>query len=557
MSENFAQLLEETTSKLRVKPGTIIDGTVIEIRNDAVVINAGMKSEGIVPIEQFLNPQGEIEVQLGDTVEVYLDAFEDGRGETRLSREKAKRAKAWELLKTSYETEEKVVGMVTGKVKGGFTVELQDIRAFLPGSLVDSRPVRDTLNIEGKELEFKIIKIDQKRNNVVVSRRAILDSENMGERGDVMSNISEGSVIKGIVKNLTDYGAFLDLGGIDGLLHITDMSWKRVKNPSDIVEIGSEIEVKVLKLDTEKNRVSLGLKQLGEDPWSGVKERYTEGKKFTAKVSNITDYGCFVSLEDGIEGLVHVSEMDWTNKNANPSKIVSLGQEAEVIVLDIDEERRRISLGMKQCQQNPWAIFEENNTKGDIIEGKIKSITDFGIFIGLDGNIDGLVHLSDISWNVPGEEAVRNYKKGDSVKTVLLLVDSDRERISLGIKQLEKDLVAEYMKQHKKNDNVQGVIKNIRSDVAVVELSDKVEAELHVSEFSTEKIDSLENVLNAGEALEAVITDYDKNTKKIMLSVIKKDAIDVAEQLKEYSQDSAKTSLGDVINEQIADKEEK
>jgi small subunit ribosomal protein S1 len=557
MSENFAQLLEETTSKLRVKPGTIIDGTVIEIRNDAVVINAGMKSEGIVPIEQFLNPQGEIEVQLGDTVEVYLDAFEDGRGETRLSREKAKRAKAWELLKTSYESEEKVVGMVTGKVKGGFTVELQDIRAFLPGSLVDSRPVRDTLNIEGKELEFKIIKIDQKRNNVVVSRRAILDSENMGERGDVISKISEGSVIKGIVKNLTDYGAFLDLGGIDGLLHITDMSWKRVKNPSDIVEIGSEIEVKVLKLDTEKNRVSLGLKQLGADPWSGVKERYTEGKKFTAKVSNITDYGCFVSLEDGIEGLVHVSEMDWTNKNANPSKIVSLGQEAEVIVLDIDEERRRISLGMKQCQQNPWTIFEENNTKGDIIEGKIKSITDFGIFIGLDGNIDGLVHLSDISWNVPGEEAVRNYKKGDSVKTVLLLVDSDRERISLGIKQLEKDLVAEYMKQHKKNDNVQGVIKNISSDVAVVELSDKVEAELHVSEFSTEKLDSLENVLNVGDTLEAVITDYDKNTKKIMLSVIEKDAKDVAEQLKEYSHDSAKTSLGDVINEQISDKEEK
>ncbi|MCG8099702.1 MAG: 30S ribosomal protein S1, partial [Candidatus Thiodiazotropha taylori] len=439
MTESFAELFEESLSSTQLRSGAIIIGTVLDITSEAVIVNAGLKSEGVIPRSQFLNHAGEIEVEIGDQVEVALDAVEDGFGATRLSREKAKRDQAWKVLEKAHEAEETVIGRINGKVKGGFTVELNDIRAFLPGSLVDVRPVRDTAYLEGKDLEFKVIKLDRRRNNVVVSRRAVVEQEYSEEREKLLENLQEGQEVTGVVKNLTDYGAFVDLGGIDGLLHITDMAWKRVKHPSEVVEIGDEIRVKILKFDRERNRVSLGLKQMGDDPWVALARRYPESTRLFGKVTNIADYGCFVEIEEGVEGLVHVSEMDWTNKNVHPSKIVSLGDEVEVMVLDIDEERRRVSLGIKQCKPNPWDEFAAIHKKGDHVSGSIKSITDFGIFIGLDGGIDGLIHLSDISWDDEGEDAIRNFKKGDEVETVVLSVDPERERISLGIKQLAQD----------------------------------------------------------------------------------------------------------------------
>jgi small subunit ribosomal protein S1 len=517
-----------------MKPGTIINGTVIDIRSDMVVVSAGLKSEGVIPIEQFYSVGGELEVGVGDVVEVTLDSVEDGMGETRLSREKAKRAKAWKVLEQAQEADEIVKGVITGKVKGGFTVELDSIRAFLPGSLVDVRPVRDTAYLEGKELEFKLIKLDQARNNVVVSRRAVVESEFSAEREELLENLQEGQNIKGVVKNLTDYGAFLDLGGIDGLLHITDMAWKRVKHPSEVVEIGQEIEVKVLKFDRERNRVSLGLKQLGEDPWVDITRRYPENTRLFGKVTNITDYGCFVEIEDGVEGLVHVSEMDWTNKNINPAKIVHLGDEVEVMILDIDEERRRISLGMKQCKVNPWDDFAVNFNKGDHIRGVIKSITDFGIFVGIDGGIDGLVHLSDISWNVPGEEAVRDFKKGEELETIVLAVDPERERISLGVKQLDQDPFSQYMANYAKGSIVKGVVKEVDAKAAVVELAESVDGILRASELSRDRVEDASTVLSVGDQIEAKFIGVDRKTRTVSLSIKAKDSDEEAEVMQEY-----------------------
>ena len=534
MSESFAELFEESLAFTQMKPGTIINGTVIDIRSDIVVVSAGLKSEGVIPIEQFYSIGGELEVGIGDVVEVTLDSVEDGMGETRLSREKAKRAKAWKVLEQAQEADEIVKGVITGKVKGGFTVELDSIRAFLPGSLVDVRPVRDTAYLEGKELEFKLIKLDQARNNVVVSRRAVVESEFSAEREELLANLQEGQNIKGVVKNLTDYGAFLDLGGIDGLLHITDMAWKRVKHPSEVVEIGQEIDVKVLKFDRERNRVSLGLKQLGEDPWVDITRRYPENTRLFGKVTNITDYGCFVEIEDGVEGLVHVSEMDWTNKNINPAKIVHLGDEVEVMILDIDEERRRISLGMKQCQVNPWDDFAVNFNKGDHISGVIKSITDFGIFVGIDGGIDGLVHLSDISWNVAGEEAVRDFKKGEELQTIVLAVDPERERISLGVKQLDKDPFSQYMAAHAKGSIVKGVVKEVDAKAAVVELADTVDGILRASELSRDRVEDASKILKVGDEIEAKFIGVDRKTRAVSLSIKAKDSDDEAEAMQEY-----------------------
>ncbi|MGS6316857.1 30S ribosomal protein S1, partial [Enterobacter hormaechei] len=498
MTESFAQLFEESLKEIETRPGSIVRGVVVAIDKDVVLVDAGLKSESAIPAEQFKNAQGELEIQVGDEVDVALDAVEDGFGETLLSREKAKRHEAWITLEKAYEEAETVVGVINGKVKGGFTVELNGIRAFLPGSLVDVRPVRDTLHLEGKELEFKVIKLDQKRNNVVVSRRAVIESENSAERDQLLENLQEGMEVKGIVKNLTDYGAFVDLGGVDGLLHITDMAWKRVKHPSEIVNVGDEITVKVLKFDRERTRVSLGLKQLGEDPWVAIAKRYPEGTKLTGRVTNLTDYGCFVEIEEGVEGLVHVSEMDWTNKNIHPSKVVNVGDVVEVMVLDIDEERRRISLGLKQCKNNPWQQFAETHNKGDRVEGKIKSITDFGIFIGLDGGIDGLVHLSDISWNVAGEEAVREYKKGDEIAAVVLQVDAERERISLGVKQLAEDPFNNWVALNKKGAIVNGKVTAVDAKGATVELADGVEGYLRASEASRDRVEDATLVLSVG-----------------------------------------------------------
>jgi len=484
MNESFAQLFEESLKKIKTRPGSIVRGIVIAIEKEVVLVDAGLKSESAIPAEQFKNSQGLLDVKVGDRIDVALDAIEDGFGETLLSREKAKRHEAWLILEQAHEKSETVIGVINGKVKGGFTVELNDIRAFLPGSLVDIRPIRDTIHLEGKELEFKVIKLDQKRNNVVVSRRAVIESENSAERDQLLENLQEGIKIKGIVKNLTDYGAFVDLGGVDGLLHITDMAWKRVKHPSEIVNVGDEINVKILKFDKEKTRVSLGLKQLGEDPWIDISNRYPEGVKLSGRVTNLTDYGCFVEIEEGVEGLVHVSEMDWTNKNIHPTKVVAVNDVVDVIVLDIDEERRRISLGLKQCKINPWQEFSENHKKGVHVIGKIKSITDFGIFIGLNGGIDGLVHLSDISWTISGEEAVKNYKKGDEISAVVLQVDAERERISLGIKQLEEDPFNLYISNHKKGNIALGKIKYFDQKSIVVKLTEGVEGNIKSSDFS-------------------------------------------------------------------------
>ncbi len=538
MSESFAELFEESLAFTNMKPGTIVNGTVIDITPDVVVVSAGLKSEGVIPIEQFKGPDGELEVEVGDIVEVTLDAVENGLGETRLSREKAKRAKAWQELEKAFENDEIVKGKITGKVRGGFTVELGNIRAFLPGSLVDVRPVRDTTYLEGKELEFKLVKLDQSRNNVVVSRRAVVEKEYSAEREALLKNLAEGQTVKAIVKNLTDYGAFLDMGGVDGLLHITDMAWKRVKHPSEVVEIGQEIEVKVLRFDRERNRVSLGLKQLGDDPWKDITRRYPEGTRLFGKVTNITDYGCFVEIEDGVEGLVHVSEMDWTNKNVNPQKVVHLGEEVEVMILDIDEERRRISLGMKQCQPNPWEEFAANHSKGDRVRGKIKSITDFGIFVGLEGGIDGLVHLSDISWNIPGEEAVRDYKKGDEIEAVVLAVDPERERISLGIKQLDQDPFSQYMAAHPKGSIVKGTVKEVDAKAAIVDLGDGVEGVLRASELSRDRVEDATTVLKVGDEVEAKFMGLDRKSRMVSLSIKAKDAAEEAEVMQEYSNQS-------------------
>ena len=529
MTESFAQLFEESLKTIETRPGSIVRGVVVSIDKDVVLVDAGLKSESAIPAEQFKNAAGELEIQVGDEVDVALDAVEDGFGETLLSREKAKRHEAWITLEKAYEEAETVVGVINGKVKGGFTVELNGIRAFLPGSLVDVRPVRDTLHLEGKELEFKVIKLDQKRNNVVVSRRAVIESENSAERDQLLENLQEGMEVKGIVKNLTDYGAFVDLGGVDGLLHITDMAWKRVKHPSEIVNVGDEITVKVLKFDRERTRVSLGLKQLGEDPWVAIAKRYPEGTRLTGRVTNLTDYGCFVEIEEGVEGLVHVSEMDWTNKNIHPSKVVNVGDVVEVMVLDIDEERRRISLGLKQCKSNPWQLFAETHNKGDRVEGKIKSITDFGIFIGLDGGIDGLVHLSDISWNATGEEAVREYKKGDEIAAVVLQVDAERERISLGVKQLAEDPFNNYITLNKKGAIVTGKVTAVDAKGATVELADGVEGYLRASEASLDRIEDATLVLNVGDDVEAKFTGVDRKNRVVSLSVRAKDQADEKE----------------------------
>ncbi|MDL4913384.1 MAG: 30S ribosomal protein S1 [Enterobacterales bacterium endosymbiont of Blomia tropicalis] len=529
MTESFAQLFEESLKEIETRPGSIVRGVVVSIDKDVVLVDAGLKSESAIPAEQFKNAAGELEIQVGDEVDVALDAVEDGFGETLLSREKAKRHEAWITLEKAYEEAETVTGVINGKVKGGFTVELNGIRAFLPGSLVDVRPVRDTLHLEGKELEFKVIKLDQKRNNVVVSRRAVIESENSAERDQLLENLQEGMEVKGIVKNLTDYGAFVDLGGVDGLLHITDMAWKRVKHPSEIVNVGDEITVKVLKFDRERTRVSLGLKQLGEDPWVAIAKRYPEGTKLTGRVTNLTDYGCFVEIEEGVEGLVHVSEMDWTNKNIHPSKVVNVGDVVEVMVLDIDEERRRISLGLKQCKSNPWQQFAETHNKGDRVEGKIKSITDFGIFIGLDGGIDGLVHLSDISWNATGEEAVREYKKGDEIAAVVLQVDAERERISLGVKQLAEDPFNNYITLNKKGAIVTGKVTAVDAKGATVELADGVEGYLRASEASLDRVEDATLVLNVGDDVEAKFTGVDRKNRVVSLSVRAKDQADEKE----------------------------
>jgi small subunit ribosomal protein S1 len=525
MTENFAELFEESLKTIETRPGSIIKGTVVAINKDHVLVDAGLKSESVIPIEQFKNSVGELEINVGDEVDVALDAADDGFGETILSREKAKRHEAWQVLEKAYEEKATVTGVINGKVKGGFTVEVCNIRAFLPGSLVDVRPVRDTTHLEGKELEFKVIKLDQKRNNVVVSRRAVIESESSVEREQLLESLQEGQEVKGIVKNLTDYGAFVDLGGIDGLLHITDMAWKRVKHPSEIVNVGDEITVKVLKFDRDRTRVSLGMKQLGEDPWVAIANRYPEGSKLKGRVTNLTDYGCFVEIQEGVEGLVHVSEMDWTNKNIHPSKVVSLGDEVEVMVLEIDEERRRISLGLKQCVPNPWEEFAKNYNKGDKVTGKIKSITDFGIFIGLDGDIDGLVHLSDISW-AGGEEAVREYKKGDEITAVVLQVDPERERISLGVKQTEDDPFNTYLNDHKKGAIVKGKVVEVDAKGAKIELAEGVEGYVRVADISRDRVEDASTVLSVGDEVEAKFVGVDRKNRVISLSIKAKDQAD-------------------------------
>jgi small subunit ribosomal protein S1 len=559
MTESFAQLFEQSLANQRIRPGMILTGLIIDVTDDVVIVNVGLKSEAVIPLEQFKNERGEVEVKAGDQVEVALDSVEDGTGETRLSREKAKRARTWTRLEEAFNKAEIVTGVITGRVKGGFTVEIENVRAFLPGSLVDVRPVRDTSYLEGKPLEFKVIKLDQKRNNVVVSRRAVVEQEFSAERSALMDNLQEGAVVRGTVKNLTDYGAFVDLGGIDGLLHITDMAWKRVKHPSEVVKVGDEVEVRILKFDRERSRVSLGLKQLGADPWQNIARRYPPSTRVFGKVTNIADYGAFVEIEDGVEGLVHVSEMDWTNKNVNPAKVVHTGQEVEVMVLDVDEERRRISLGLKQCQANPWKEFAENYNRGDKVGGQIKSITDFGIFIGLPGNIDGLVHLSDISWDQPGEEAVRNYQKGQQLEAMVLSIDPERERISLGIKQLAKDPFSAYIADNPKGTVVRGVVKDVDARGATIDLGNGIEGQLRASELGRDRVEDARTVLKVGEEVEAKFTGVDRKSRTISLSVKAKEMGEEAEAVQSYrseSSTSSGTSLGDLLKEHIGSSEE-
>jgi small subunit ribosomal protein S1 len=555
MSESFAELFEQSLASSQIKPGTILTGTVIEISAEVVIVSAGLKSEAVIPASQFLDENGELECKVGDDVEVALDAVEDGSGETKLSRERAKRARTWNLLEDAFEKSEVIIGIINGRVKGGFTVEIDFVRAFLPGSLVDVRPVRDPSYLEGKPLEFKVIKLDQKRNNVVVSRRAVVEDEYSAERDELLNNLQEGATVKGVVKNLTDYGAFVDLGGIDGLLHITDMAWKRVKHPSEVVNVGDEIDVKVLRFDREKSRVSLGIKQLGSDPWKAIARRYPATTRLFGKVTNIADYGCFVEIEEGVEGLVHVSEMDWTNKNVNPSKVVQVGDEVEVMVLEIDEERRRISLGVKQCQSNPWAEFSAAFKKGDTVSGTIKSITDFGIFIGLPGGIDGLVHLSDISWDDESDDSVRNYTKGEEVETIVLAIDPERERISLGIKQLGSDPLSEFLSQHAKGSIVKGIVKEVDARGATVELAEGIEGQLRSSELSRDRVEDARTVLKEGEEIEARLIGLDRKNRIISLSIKAKEVHEEAAAVQSYKTDSTTvasgTTLGDLLKEQM------
>jgi small subunit ribosomal protein S1 len=554
MTESFAELFEQSQVEVKMRLGSILNGTVVDVYQDNVIVSAGLKSESWIPIDQFFDEKGELEVSIGDEVEVALDAIEDGYGETRLSREKAKRLLAWNNLEKAHDSEETVTGVITERVKGGFTVDVEGIRAFLPGSLVDVRPVKDTVYLEGKPLDFKVIKIDQKRSNVVVSRRAVVESENIAERQSLIDKLKEGVTVKGVVKNLTDYGAFLDLGGIDGLLHITDMAWKRVKDPADIVNIGDEIDVKVLKFDRERNRVSLGLKQMGDDPWGDLTKRFPEGSRLHGSVTNLADYGCFVELEEGVEGLVHVSEMDWTNKNIHPSKLVQTGDEVDVIVLDIDQERRRISLGMKQCQPNPWEEFAALHNKGDRVSGQIKSITDFGIFIGLPGGIDGLVHLSDVSWVDEGEEALRSYKKGTQIETVVLAVDTERERISLGIKQLERDPFTAYVAENPKGTVVTARILAVETRNIIVELAQAVEGQLKLSELSGDKKarDAKSSGMKEGDEIEVKITAVDRKKRTISVSVKAKESDEESAAIKEYTPDSSSgAKLGDLLKKHL------
>jgi len=554
MSESFAELFEESFASQQIKPGAIIKGTVVAVNDDVVMISAGLKSEAVIPIEQFQNEKGEADVSVGDVFEVALDAVEDGFGETKLSREKAVRARTWIDLEEAFEKSEVVTGVINGRVKGGFTVEIDNVRAFLPGSLVDVRPVRDPVYLEGKSLEFKVIKLDQRRNNVVVSRRAVVEQEYSAEREQLLESLQEGNSVKGIVKNLTDYGAFVDLGGIDGLLHITDMAWKRVKHPSEIVDVGQEIDIKILKFDRERQRVSLGIKQLGDDPWHDLARRYPPQTRLFGKITNIADYGCFVEIEEGVEGLVHVSEMDWTNKNVNPSKIVQIGEEVEVMVIEIDEERRRISLGIKQCKTNPWAEFSSTVNRGDKVSGQIKSITDFGIFIGLDGGIDGLVHLSDISWDLTGEEAVRNYKKGQEIEASVLAIDSDRERISLGIKQLDKDPFSAWLAEHPKNSVVKGTVTEVDARGATVDLGDGVIGSLRSSELARGRVEDARTMIKVGEAIEAKFTNVDRKNRTVALSIKAKEVTEEADALSSYKTETASSSTGTTLGELLKEK---
>ncbi len=555
MSESFADLFEESLTTIEMAPGSIVTGTVVDIDSDWVIVHAGLKSEGVIPKAQFLDENGEVKLSIGDQVKVAMEIVDDGFGETRLSREKAKRAESWQMLDEAFDKGEVVSGIINGKVKGGFTVDVSDIRAFLPGSLVDIRPLRETAHLEGKPLEFKVIKLDQKRNNVVVSRRAVLEEENSAEREALLESLQEGQEVKGIVKNLTDYGAFVDLGGVDGLLHITDMAWRRIRHPSEMVNVGDEVAVKILKFDREKNRVSLGMKQLGDDPWVDITRRYPESSRVQATVTNLTDYGCFAEIEEGVEGLVHVSEMDWTNKNIHPSKVVNVGDEVEVMVLDIDEERRRISLGIKQCRSNPWETFGINHAKGDRISGKIKSITDFGIFIGLDGGIDGLVHLSDISWNEPGESAVRRFSKGEEIESVILSVDPERERISLGIKQLDDDPFTDYTAVNDRGTIVKGIIREVEPKEAVLELAEEVFGILKASEISIDRVEDARNALTAGEELEVKIVSIDRKNRNIGLSIKAKDIDEERAAVREHrSRETDRpgaATLGDLIKAQM------
>ncbi len=554
MTESFEQLFEQSLASQQIRPGQILTGIVVDVNADVVIVSVGLKSEAVIPAEQFRNERGELEVKIGEEVEVALDAVEDGSGETRLSREKAKRARTWTRLEQAFQNSEIVNGIINGRVKGGFTVELDNVRAFLPGSLVDVRPVRDPAYLEGKMLEFKVIKLDQRRNNVVVSRRAVVEQEYSAERSQLLDNLKEGDVIKGVVKNLTDYGAFVDLGGIDGLLHITDMAWKRVKHPSEVVKVGDEIDVRILKFDRERQRVSLGVKQLGADPWQNIARRYPPNTRLFGKITNIADYGCFVEIEEGVEGLVHVSEMDWTNKNVNPAKVVQIGEEVEVMVLDIDEERRRISLGLKQCKANPWREFAESFNRGDRVSGQIKSITDFGIFIGLAGGIDGLVHLSDISWDRPGEEAVRDYQKGQSVEAMVLAIDPERERISLGIRQLARDPISAYLADHPKGSIVKGIIREVDARGAIIDLDEGIEGHLRASELSRDRVEDARTVLKVGEEVEARFIGVDRKSRVISLSIKAKEAWEEAEAVQQYrgGDSPAGTTLGDLLKEQIA-----
>ena len=558
MSESFAELFEQSLKSTKIAPGGLIVGEVMRVENDFVVVDVGLKSEGIIPLEQFKDSQGELTIKVGDRIDVVLEYMENGHGETQLSREKAQRARAWDELDKAFEAQSIVKGVITEKVKGGFTVLVDSVRAFLPGSLVDVRPVRDSTYLEGKELEFKVIKLDRKRNNVVVSRRAVVETEMSAERDSLLSNLQEGQIIKGVVKNLTDYGAFVDLGGVDGLLHITDIAWKRVKHPSEVLKIGDEIEAKVLRFDRERNRVSLGLKQLGDDPWVDLARRYPEGTRLFGKVTNLTDYGAFVEIEPGVEGLVHVSEMDWTNKNIHPTKVMQLGDEVEVMVLDIDTERRRISLGVKQCQPNPWEEFAANHNKGDKVSGQIKSITDFGVFVGLENGIDGLIHLSDLSWNQPGEEAVRNFKKGDQLEATILAIDPERERISLGIKQMEGDPFSNFVAGHGKGSIVKGKITSVDAKGAVVNLGGpEIEGYLRASELSRERVEDARSLLKEGDEVEAKITTIDRKNRKISLSIKAKDMEEETEAVQEYSRKpgSVGSLLGDKLKEKLVNKD--